>query len=179
MIATSKPNAPISSIRATTDMAIATRPKSAGVSTRARIRVLTNPMLRVTDAGGAVVRELAIPANRNQAVGDAPAGSFSEQDSIRFADGLSGTILLDGELVVIGDLRIEGLGPELLTFDAGGQNRVFFIQSSEETSRPIEMFLGVTALYIVSAFAINRLMAFIEKRSRVPGFIVSASGGGH
>jgi len=56
---------------------------------------------------------------------------------------------------------------------------MFFIQSSEETSRPIEMFLGVTALYIVSAFAINRLMAFIEKRSRVPGFIVSASGGGH
>ena len=41
------------------------------------------------------------------------------------------------------------------------------------------MFLGVTALYVISAFAINRLMAFIEKRSRVPGFIVSASGGGH
>jgi len=56
---------------------------------------------------------------------------------------------------------------------------MFFIQSSEETSRPIEMFLGVTALYVISAFAINRLMAFIEKRSRVPGFIVSASGGGH
>ena len=56
---------------------------------------------------------------------------------------------------------------------------MFFIQSSEETSRPIEMFLGVTALYVISAFAINRLMAFIEKRARVPGFIVSASGGGH
>lgn len=56
---------------------------------------------------------------------------------------------------------------------------MFFIQSSEETSRPIEMFLGVTALYVISAFAINRVMAFIEKRSRVPGFIVSASGGGH
>ncbi|MDM0122342.1 amino acid ABC transporter permease [Variovorax sp. J2L1-78] len=55
---------------------------------------------------------------------------------------------------------------------------MFFIQSSEETSRPIEMFLAVTALYIVSAFAINRVMAFIEKKTRVPGFIVSASGGG-
>jgi glutamate/aspartate transport system permease protein len=55
---------------------------------------------------------------------------------------------------------------------------MFFIQSSEETSRPIEMFLAVTALYIISAFAINRLMAFIEKKTRVPGFIVSASGGG-
>ena len=56
---------------------------------------------------------------------------------------------------------------------------MFFIQSSEETSRPIEMFLGVTALYVISAFTINRLMAFIEKRARIPGFIVSASGGGH
>jgi glutamate/aspartate transport system permease protein len=55
---------------------------------------------------------------------------------------------------------------------------MFFIQSSEETSRPIEMFLAVTALYIVSAFTINRVMAFIEKKTRVPGFIVSASGGG-
>ena len=56
---------------------------------------------------------------------------------------------------------------------------MFFIQSSEETSRPIEMFLGVTALYVISAFAINRIMAFIEKKVRVPGFIVSAGGGGH
>jgi len=56
---------------------------------------------------------------------------------------------------------------------------MFFIQSSEETSRPIEMFIGVTALYIISAFAINRIMAFIEKKVRVPGFIVSAGGGGH
>ena len=56
---------------------------------------------------------------------------------------------------------------------------MFFIQSSEETSRPIEMFLAVTGLYIISAFAINRVMAFIEKKTRVPGFIVSASGGGH
>jgi glutamate/aspartate transport system permease protein len=60
--------------------------------------------------------------------------------------------------------------PELTTY---------FIQSSEETSRPIEMFLGVTALYIISAFTINRIMAFIEKKTRVPGFIVQASGGGH
>ncbi len=39
------------------------------------------------------------------------------------------------------------------------------------------MYLAVTALYVISAFAINRLMAFIEKKTRVPGFIVSASGG--
>jgi glutamate/aspartate transport system permease protein len=34
---------------------------------------------------------------------------------------------------------------------------------------------------VISALIINRLMAFIEKKTRVPGFIVSASagGGGH
>jgi glutamate/aspartate transport system permease protein len=57
---------------------------------------------------------------------------------------------------------------------------MFAMQAQEETSRGIEVYLAVTALYIVSAFAINRIMAVIEKRSRVPGFIVSAdSGGGH
>jgi glutamate/aspartate transport system permease protein len=54
------------------------------------------------------------------------------------------------------------------------------MQAQEETSRGIEVYLAVTALYVISAFAINRIMAVIEKRSRVPGFIVSAdSGGGH
>ena len=55
---------------------------------------------------------------------------------------------------------------------------MFAMQAQEETSRGIEVYLAVTGLYMVSAFAINRLMAFIEKRTRVPGFIVSASGGG-
>lgn len=54
---------------------------------------------------------------------------------------------------------------------------MFAMQAQEETSRGIEVYLGVTTLYIISAFAINRLMAFIEKRARVPGFIVA--GGGH
>jgi glutamate/aspartate transport system permease protein len=58
---------------------------------------------------------------------------------------------------------------------------MFAMQAQEETSRGVEIYLAVTALYVVSAFAINRLMAFIEKKTRVPGFIVSASagGGGH
>jgi glutamate/aspartate transport system permease protein len=34
-------------------------------------------------------------------------------------------------------------------------------------------------LYIISAFSINRIMAFIEKRVRIPGFVVSTGGGGH
>jgi len=58
---------------------------------------------------------------------------------------------------------------------------MFAMQAQEETSRGIEVYLAVTACYVVSALIINRLMAFIEKKTRVPGFIVSASagGGGH
>ena len=41
---------------------------------------------------------------------------------------------------------------------------MFAMQAQEETSRGIEIYLAVTALYVVSAFAINRIMAFIEKR---------------
>lgn len=55
----------------------------------------------------------------------------------------------------------------------------FFAQQvGEETSRGVEVYMAVTALYVVSAFAINRLMAFIEKRVRVPG-MVATTGGGH
>jgi glutamate/aspartate transport system permease protein len=58
---------------------------------------------------------------------------------------------------------------------------MFAMQAQEETSRGIEIYLAVTACYAVSALVINRLMAYIEKKTRVPGFIVSASagGGGH
>jgi glutamate/aspartate transport system permease protein len=48
---------------------------------------------------------------------------------------------------------------------------MFAMQSGEETSRPIEMYLAVTALYFISAFTINRIMLFVENRVRVPGMI--------
>jgi glutamate/aspartate transport system permease protein len=56
---------------------------------------------------------------------------------------------------------------------------MFAMQAQEETARGIEVYLAVTACYIVSAFAINRIMAFIEKRARVPGLIVAGGTGGH
>ncbi len=57
---------------------------------------------------------------------------------------------------------------------------MFAMQAQEETSRGIEVYLAVTALYVISAFAINRIMAFIEKRVRIPGFVVAGgTGGGH
>ncbi|WP_295528950.1 amino acid ABC transporter permease [uncultured Pseudacidovorax sp.] len=55
----------------------------------------------------------------------------------------------------------------------------FAMQAGEETARPIEIYLGVTVLYVISALVINRIMAFIEKRLRVPGFVAAGTGGGH
>ncbi len=48
---------------------------------------------------------------------------------------------------------------------------MFALQAGEETSRPIEMYLVVTVLYFISAFSINRVALFIEKRAQVPGMI--------
>lgn len=56
---------------------------------------------------------------------------------------------------------------------------MFAMQAQEETGRGIEVYLAVTGLYVVSAFTINRLMAWIEKRARVPGMISASSAGGH
>ena len=57
---------------------------------------------------------------------------------------------------------------------------MFAMQAQEETSRGIEVYLAVTALYAVSAFAVNRVMAFVEKKMQIPGFIVATgAGGGH
>jgi glutamate/aspartate transport system permease protein len=48
---------------------------------------------------------------------------------------------------------------------------MFAMQAQEETSRGIEIYLAVTGLYFVSAFAVNRLALFIENRVQVPGMI--------
>ena len=50
---------------------------------------------------------------------------------------------------------------------------MFAIQAGEETSRTIEIYAAVTALYFISAFSINRMALFIENRTRVPGMIGS------
>lgn len=48
---------------------------------------------------------------------------------------------------------------------------MFAMQAQEETSRGVEVYLAVTALYFLSAFAVNRVMLFVEERVRVPGMI--------
>jgi glutamate/aspartate transport system permease protein len=57
---------------------------------------------------------------------------------------------------------------------------MFAMQAQEETSRGIEVYLAVTGLYAISAFAVNRAMAYVERRVQIPGYIVAGgTGGGH
>ncbi len=57
---------------------------------------------------------------------------------------------------------------------------MYAMQVQEETSRGIEVYLAVTALYTLSAFAVNRVMAFVERRMQIPGLVVAGNvGGGH
>lgn len=51
---------------------------------------------------------------------------------------------------------------------------MFAMQAQEETSRGIEIYLAVTALYAVSAFAVNRLMAWLERHLQIPGTQLSS-----
>lgn len=50
---------------------------------------------------------------------------------------------------------------------------MFARQAGEDTSQPILMFTAVTLLYFVSAFVVNRLLKWVERRVRVPGMIGS------
>ena len=54
----------------------------------------------------------------------------------------------------------------------------FALQVGEETARPIEVYIAVTVLYAISALAVNRIFAVIEKKVRVPGFVSSGAGAG-
>jgi glutamate/aspartate transport system permease protein len=57
---------------------------------------------------------------------------------------------------------------------------MFAMQTQEETARGIEVYIAVTAIYAVSAFAVNRLMALVEKKMQIPGMVIAGStGGGH
>lgn len=47
----------------------------------------------------------------------------------------------------------------------------FAQQAAEETSRGVEIYLAVSVLYFVSAFSINRIALFIERRVQVPGML--------
>ena len=44
-------------------------------------------------------------------------------------------------------------------------------QMQEDSEQGIETYVAVTALYFICAFIANRVMAFIDKRTRVPGYV--------
>ncbi len=48
---------------------------------------------------------------------------------------------------------------------------MFALQAGEETSRPTQVYIAVTALYFVSTFFVNRVALFLEKSVQVPGMI--------
>ena len=54
-------------------------------------------------------------------------------------------------------------------------------QMQEDSEQGIETFAAVTLLYFICAFTANRIMKFIENRTRVPGMIAegAASAAGH
>lgn len=52
---------------------------------------------------------------------------------------------------------------------------LFAMQAQEETSHGVEIYLAVTALYALSAFSVNRVMSYIEQRTRIPGFIAPSN----
>jgi His/Glu/Gln/Arg/opine family amino acid ABC transporter permease subunit len=47
-------------------------------------------------------------------------------------------------------------------------------QMQEDSEQGIETYLAVTVLYFICAFIANRGMAFLESRTRVPGYIATA-----
>jgi hypothetical protein len=73
---------------------------------------------KIANDGVLTFREALEAANRNVAVGDAQAGSFSEKDTIRFADGLEGTVKTNGIVfTILGSVDIIGTGMDSLIFD--------------------------------------------------------------
>ncbi len=57
---------------------------------------------------------------------------------------------------------------------------MFARQAGEETSQPVVIYLAVSVAYAITALSVNRVMAFIEKRASVPGFVAAGGmGGGH
>ena len=46
-------------------------------------------------------------------------------------------------------------------------------QMQEDSEQGIETYVAVTALYFICAFIANRVMAFIDKRTRVPGYVTA------
>ncbi len=94
------------------------------------------------------LREAIEAANTNMAVGDAPAGSDTEIDVIRFDESLSSrTITLTASLAITDPVLIEGVGQGAyrITIDANGVGRVMSVASGvTATITDLRLTGGVT-----------------------------------
>ena len=85
--------------------------------------------------GVVTLREALAAANSNQAVGNAPAGSYSAADRIEFSAGLIGTIMTNGHpYQITGSVTLVGPGESQLTLDAGGSGGVMDIRGAYDVS---------------------------------------------
>jgi hypothetical protein len=81
--------------------------------------------------GECSLRDATLAANEN-VVHAACAGGEAGLDEIVFADGVTGTILLDeGQMELTESLNITGPGADLLTIDAQSLSRIFYMNTSE------------------------------------------------
>ena len=46
---------------------------------------------------------------------------------------------------------------------------MFAMQAQEETARGVEIYAGVTAIYVISALIVNRILNYVELKTKVPG----------
>lgn len=50
---------------------------------------------------------------------------------------------------------------------------LFAMQAQEETARGMEIYAGVTIMYAMTALTLNRVLALIERSTRVPGLLAA------
>ncbi len=109
---------------------------------------VVNSLLDVVNGtdGQLTLREAIQAANTNAPVGtDAPAGSATETDIIRFAPELAGgTITLNGtQLEVTDELDIQGFPADKLTLDAAGASRVLYVNDVDLSLTGLRVTGGV------------------------------------
>ena len=123
----------------------------------------------IAEDGILTLAEALQAAGDNAPAGDAPAGSYSEQDVIRFADGLGGTISLGGSEIVIQDrLRIEGPGSENLTLDAEGLSRAISIRPGADVALSGMTITNGAAGSLTSVHWRLRILSSPTVRRKVP-----------
>ncbi len=128
------------------------------------------------------LREALQAANTNRSVDGSIAGQSAVQDTIRFAAGLSGTIILaSGAFGVNESVLLQGPGTDKLTLDGGSKTRVFFVGTSQNSIfRDFAIVNGKEAIDagFGTGGGIQNSGVLTLERVSISNCIVGASGGG-